>query len=89
MITVTVVMVSHAVAMIHVITVLYYSDINECDTSNGGCDHNCSNSIGSYKCSCDAGYKLADDEHSCEGIERNCLNTSFIIKILQTFTSVI
>jgi len=40
-------------------------DINECSDSNGGCQHNCTNTIGSYYCSCDAGYSLDQDGHSC------------------------
>ena len=33
-------------------------DINECVTQNGGCEQNCENTIGSYSCSCLAGYYL-------------------------------
>ena len=41
-------------------------DVNECSDSNGGCQHNCTNTIGSYYCSCVAGYSLDDDNnHSC------------------------
>ena len=46
-------------------------DINECDTDNGGCDHNCTDSIGSYNCSCDIGYILATDNHGC-GKSKKC-----------------
>jgi len=37
---------------------LFFLDINECSTNNGGCDVNaiCTNSIGSYKCNCKPGY---------------------------------
>ena len=31
-------------------------DINECNSTNGGCEHSCTNTIGSYICSCDRGY---------------------------------
>ena len=41
------------------------SDIDECADSNGGCQHNCTNTIGSYHCSCAAGHDLNDDHHSC------------------------
>ena len=33
-------------------------DINECVTQNGGCEHNCQNTIGSYSCSFLTGYLL-------------------------------
>ncbi|HRQ69915.1 MAG TPA: InlB B-repeat-containing protein, partial [bacterium] len=38
-----------------------WTDVNECDTANGGCAQNCINSIGSHTCSCDAGYSLNID----------------------------
>ena len=40
-------------------------DYNECSNSNGGCQHNCTNIIGSYYCLCAAGYSLDDNGHSC------------------------
>lgn len=42
-------------------------DVNECLYDKGGCGQTCSNTIGSYECSCDNGYLLIDD-HDCEGI---------------------
>ena len=42
-----------------------YIDIDECSNSNGGCQHNCSNIVGSHYCSCAAGYSLDDNDHSC------------------------
>ena len=42
-------------------------DVNECSGSNGGCQHNCTNTIGSYYCSCTAGYYLDINDHSCTG----------------------
>ena len=41
--------------------------MNECLVDNGGCDHTCTNVNGTYECSCDAGYVLADNEEDCEG----------------------
>ena len=41
--------------------------------SNGGCDHNCSNTEGSYECSCRDGYTLEPDHHTCEDTNE-CLN---------------
>ena len=42
-------------------------DVNECDINNGGCEHNCENTEGSYKCSCLANYFLNRDGHTCTG----------------------
>ena len=43
------------------------SDINECQTDNGGCTQTCDNTDGSYRCSCWDGYELASDGHNCTG----------------------
>ena len=45
----------------------FFLDINECDTNNGGCEHNCTNVIGSYNCSCAVGWLLDEDLHGCSG----------------------
>jgi len=46
-----------------------FTDINECATSNGACQHNCSNTNGSYYCTCvdSARYILSKDGHNCVG----------------------
>ena len=50
------------------------SDINECDkiigdvVSKGGCQQICSNTIGTYVCSCNDGYSLTVDGRTCEGM---------------------
>ena len=55
----------------HLITLLLCiittSDINECSTNNGGCAHTCTNSVGSYACSCNTGFALDTDNHGCIG----------------------
>lgn len=43
-------------------------EVNECLARNGGCQHGCENTPGSYQCSCRQGYKLADDGLTCEGV---------------------
>ena len=35
---------------------------------NGGCEHICENTIGSFKCSCNDGYELNKDGLSCDGM---------------------
>ncbi|CAH1271562.1 FBN3 [Branchiostoma lanceolatum] len=42
-------------------------DIDECNYNNGGCAHNCVNSIGSYHCTCRAGYQLSGT-HDCNDV---------------------
>ena len=42
-------------------------DINECDESNGGCSHNCTNTEGSFECYCRDGYILNGDGRNCSG----------------------
>ena len=41
------------------------SDVNECAYDNGGCQHQCINSGGSYRCECNCGYILQPDKKSC------------------------
>uniref|UniRef100_A0A674BTX1 Growth arrest-specific 6 n=1 Tax=Salmo trutta TaxID=8032 RepID=A0A674BTX1_SALTR len=46
-------------------------DVNECNKRNGGCDHECNNTMGSYHCSCRHGYmlverKLCNDVDECQ-----------------------
>ena len=42
-------------------------DINECETANGGCEQICSNTIGSFACSCAVGYRLGRNGLNCNG----------------------
>ena len=46
---------------------MIFADVNECYASNGGCEHNCHNYIGSYYCTCRDGYDLDPDYHGCTG----------------------
>ncbi|XP_037103624.1 growth arrest-specific protein 6 [Syngnathus acus] len=43
-------------------------DVDECNKSNGGCDHECSNTMGSYHCSCQPGYMLRG-HHMCVDVD--------------------
>ncbi|XP_034970762.1 growth arrest-specific protein 6 [Zootoca vivipara] len=44
-------------------------DINECAEQNGGCRHICYNTRGSYRCTCNNGFELMDDNKSCKDID--------------------
>ena len=45
----------------------HFSDIDECASSNGGCEHTCINSLQSFQCECRQGYTLRADKKACEG----------------------
>ena len=47
--------------------VYMYLEIDECITRNGGCEHNCTNTEGSFYCSCFDGYQLSNDVY-CSGV---------------------
>ena len=43
------------------------ADINECAVQNGNCSQLCVNTNGSYYCSCYPGYRLNQDNKTCDG----------------------
>lgn len=45
---------------------VFFTDMDECATNNGGCQHECRNTIGSYTCSCHNGFTLHDNGHDCK-----------------------
>ena len=63
-------------------------DIDECEQGLDGCDHNCTNTVGRYYCTCMDGYELESDNHTCTG--NNNLATMYpctCIQLLHTVTS--
>ncbi|XP_060568098.1 uncharacterized protein LOC132726759 [Ruditapes philippinarum] len=49
-------------------------DINECSSSGHGCQHNCVNTHGSFRCRCKAGYTLTSDLKSCQDLNECNVN---------------
>ena len=47
---------------------LWPSDINECAENDHLCEGTCTNTVGSYRCSCSAGYTLSNNGFSCVGM---------------------
>ena len=55
-------------------------DVDECEGSSmNNCDQLCNNTEGSYHCSCNGGFQLADDGATCEGIETCTYSVVFIL----------
>ena len=46
----------------------FMTDKNECSISNGGCEHLCENTEGSYQCSCQGDYRLHTNNKDCIGL---------------------
>ena len=42
-------------------------DIDECSEGIYNCEQNCHNSVGSYACSCNSGYRLDGNGVTCRG----------------------
>ena len=45
----------------------FSTDIDECGTNNGGCEHSCNNTVGTFECYCDSGYRLEENGLNCSG----------------------
>lgn len=44
------------------------SDVNECAFGSGPCSQICTNTLGSFTCSCEEGFQLASDGRGCIGM---------------------
>ncbi|XP_025950725.2 tolloid-like protein 2 isoform X2 [Dromaius novaehollandiae] len=44
----------------------FFSDKDECSKDNGGCQHECINTFGSYVCHCRNGFLLHENGHDCK-----------------------
>ena len=44
---------------------IIYLDINECDANTDGCEQGCTNTDGSFVCTCNSGFTLSDDGRTC------------------------
>ena len=61
----------------------YNADIDECEEDIDGCEQECTDTDGSYNCSCSLGYTLVIDEHGCDG---ECYNNNNNLIYVQFYT---
>ena len=47
---------------------LVYPDIDECTEQIDGCAQICTDTDGSYTCSCNSGYELSTNDRDCDGV---------------------
>ena len=47
----------------------FFSDVDECAENTSGCSQRCTNTVGSFICSCNLGYTLGSDKKTCLGKE--------------------
>ena len=53
---------------LHVLQLCVYVDIDECATNTSTCEQLCTNTIGSFLCSCIDGFRLnVTDNSTCDG----------------------
>ena len=58
---------ANLLSCIEIITCDIATDVDECQTNNGGCDQTCINTDSSFECSCGEGFMLAANNLDCEG----------------------
>lgn len=51
-----------------VYTPIFFIDLNECATDNGGCEQICENIAGSFFCDCLEGYVVSPDGATCTDV---------------------
>ncbi|UYV64840.1 BMP1 [Cordylochernes scorpioides] len=44
----------------------FVKELDECRLGNHGCEHECTNTIGGFRCECKIGYELHSDGRTCE-----------------------
>ncbi|XP_064618038.1 tolloid-like protein 1 isoform X2 [Liolophura sinensis] len=54
---------------------VFFTDKDECAIENGGCQHVCKNTLGSYQCACHNGFTLHENKHDCKegGCQHNII----------------
>ncbi|XP_030646625.1 bone morphogenetic protein 1a isoform X3 [Chanos chanos] len=56
----------------------FFSDKDECSKENGGCQHDCINTFGSYSCQCRSGFILHENKHDCKELAVIMSSTAYL-----------
>lgn len=69
-----------------VLTNRIFTEFDECQLNNHGCEQTCTNTLGGYECACKIGYQLHSDNKHCEGETRlpesNCRRVEIKISFI-------
>ena len=60
-------------------------DVNECSTENGGCEHTCTDTTGSFVCSCNNGFFL--EGKNCTGETLTCYSVNLHVANSNTLST--
>ncbi|XP_061422600.1 fibrillin-1-like [Lethenteron reissneri] len=61
------------------------NDLDECTSGQHWCEQGCSNTIGSFVCTCDPGYYLGDDRSTCVDIDECAVSNGNCSEICLNF----
>ena len=60
-------------SVVLLLSIHVHTDIDECLMGTSGCQQLCFNTNGSYYCQCNTGYRLMNDNSSCDGMYSYCI----------------
>ena len=62
--------------------------MNECALNNGDCDQICNNTVGSFQCSCNRGYRLNLNRMTCSGRITACTQFRNVINFVLYYNTI-
>ena len=66
-----------------------FADVNECAEDTDNCAQICTDTDGSYVCSCASGYLLTNDSHACDGMQHLSISYTAPLATVSKFTPVL
>ena len=78
-------LISACLVILIIIVILICVDVNECRSPDyPACSYGCVDEPLSYHCTCDDGYTLGEDQHTCVG--KTSFNIGLTLKALDTLS---